>query len=169
MTETSDIMANGAGYSAPQPSATSGFDAGNLWDGHYVLRPYVDAEGDIPIPTQQRIDNFRRKMGVFALDLQKAADDAARAQRKAEAEARKAELAAIEKGEEVDTEPFDVEKAKADLEEAIAEERRIYDEMREHVATFCQGHPTKAQLNKLPDAVFLKFVDFVGGLINPNS
>lgn len=157
---------NGAVSAAPDPgvpmsaSPSGGFDAGAVWDGHYTLRPYADAEGDIPVPTQERIDDFRRKMGKFVVDLQKAADEQAKARRKAEEEQAK---------DPTYGENFDAERAMADLEQAIAEERRIYGEMRDHVAAFCKGKPTRKQLEKLPDVVFLKFADFVGGLINPEA
>lgn len=150
----------------PGPRRAGGFDAGALWDGHYTLRPFVDAEGDIPHPTQARIDAFKRKGAEFAIEAERLARDAEAAQRKLDARREDARAKAEAEGKTY-TEPFNATKQLKELEEAMSEERRLYDLMRDHVAEFCAGSPTREELGTLPDFKFREFVDWIGSLINP--
>jgi hypothetical protein len=164
---------NGAAYAAPLPEgpfypqpSRGGFDAGDLWNGHYVLRPFVEAEGDVPHPTQERIDTFRRKGAEFAVEAEKLAREADAAQRKLDEKRQKAKEKAEAEGKEY-VEPFNADKLLKDVEHAMSEERRLYDTMRDHVAEFCAGSPTRDELGALPDFKLRQFIDWIGSLINP--
>lgn len=152
-------------------SQQRGFRAGSLWDQEaaYDLSRYVKgngATGSIPHPTQERIDKFMEIGAMFEVEAQRLKHEAAEKQRQLNAERRKKMMEAAEKGEEY-VEPFDVEEAKKEVKEALAELHRMHDEMRDHLAEFCKGHPTRAALGKLPDPEFRRFNNWVGNLINP--
>ena len=69
MDNAQDLLANGQGF-APTAVAAGGFDAGAGWDSHYDLRAAgVEAVGDIPMPSQTKIDNFQRSMAKLFVDL----------------------------------------------------------------------------------------------------
>ena len=155
-------------YPDQQPS---GFTAGAVWEreARYDFTHYFkgnNATGTIPHPTQERIDKFMEAGAMFEVEAMRLQHEAAEAQRKANAERRKAMQEAVEKGEEY-VEPFDVEQAKKEAKEALAELHAMHDRMREHLAEFCKGHPTLTSLKKLPDPEFRQFNNFVGSLINP--
>lgn len=154
------VLAQMRGIPEPQgpfypqaPPAPQGFDAGTVWDGRYNLRPYVDASGEIPPPTQERIDRFQRDVARLLIELEQADRDAAAAQEKANTE----------------EDAFSVEAAMKEVEEAIAEKDRVVGLMKDHVADLCKGNPTRKQLEKLPEYVFRAFNDYIGRLINPEA
>lgn len=155
----------------PDSSAQYGFRAGSLWEreAQYDLSHYVKgngATGVIPHPTQERIDKFMEAGAMFEVEAMRLRHEAEQAQAKANTERRKAMMDAAEKGEEY-VEPFDVEAAKKEVKEALAKLHDMHEQMRDHLAEFTKGHPTRAQLGKLPDPEFRRFNNWVGSLINP--
>lgn len=140
---TNAMGSNGAG---------GGFDAGTIWDGRYNLRPYADVIGEIPPPTQERMDRFQRNVAMLMLELEKAERDAAEAQDRASG-----------------SDGFDYDKAVTEVDEAMAEKARIIGVMKDHVSELCNGKPTRKQLDKLPEYVFRAFNDYIGGLVNPEA
>ena len=148
-----------------------GFTAGSVWDKEaaYDLSTYVKgngATGTIPHPTQERIDKFMEAGAMFEVEAMRLQHEAETKQAKANAERRKAMLEAAKKGEEY-VEPFDLEQTKKEVLEALQELKNSHDRMRDHLAEFCKGHPTRAVLGKLPDPEFRRFNRWVGSLINP--
>lgn len=148
------------------PVQHRGFSAAALWDGVWDFRPEVDAWGEIPHPTQERIDTFRRKGAEFAVEAERLAREAEAAQRKLEKKREEARAKAQAEGKEYN-EPFNAKKLLADVNEAIGEEHRLYNVMRDHVAEFCAGSPTREHLDGITDPTFRRFVDHIGSLINP--
>lgn len=170
---TTPVFPQPDGPYLPDSSAQYGFRAGSLWEkeAKYDLSHYVKgngATGMIPHPTQERIDKFMEAGAMFEVEAMRLQHDAAEAQRKARAERMKAMQEAAAKGEEY-VEPFDVETAKKEAKEALDELHRMHDQMRDHLAEFCKGHPTRAALGKLPDPEFRRFNNWVGSLINPEA
>jgi hypothetical protein len=161
------------GFFSPDPSGATqhGFTAGSMWDreAKYDLSNYVKgnaATGTIPHPTQERIDAFMEAGAFFEVEAMRLQHEAAMQQRQLNAERQKKIKEAAKKGE-VYIEPFDVEEAKKEAKEALSELHRLHDQMRDHLAEFCKGHPTRAALGKLPDPEFRRFNNWVGSLINP--
>ena len=103
---------------------------------------------------------------MFEVEALRLQHEAQQAQAKANAERRKAMQDALQAGEEY-IEPFDVEEAKKEVKQALKELHEMHDQMRDHLAEFCKGHPTRAALGKLPDPEFRRFNNWVGSLINP--
>ena len=136
----------------PQPDVPDGFDAGDVWVFPYNLNPYVKAQGHVPPPTQARIDRFQRSMAKLMIDYQKAVQEAEEAQAKAEAQS--------EEGAVPELTMEEVDKALAERAEAVG---RVKDA----VADLCSGHPTRKQLEGLPEYVFMKFVFVLGRKVNP--
>lgn len=157
-----------SGVAQPSPS---GFTAGAVWEreAQYNLSHYVKgngATGMIPHPTQERIDKFMEAGAMFEVEAMRLQHEAAEAQRNANAERHKAMTEAAQKGQEY-VEPFDVEQAKKEAKAALKELHEMHDQMRDHLAEFCKGHPTRAALGKLPDPEFRRFNNWAGSLINP--
>lgn len=169
---------SGAAPTFPQPDGPfypepqqHGFTAGSVWEREaaYDLTAYVKgngAVGTIPHPTQERIDKFMEAGAMFEVEAMRLQHEAQEKQRQANAERTKAMQEAAAKGEEY-IEPFDVEAAKKEAKEALAKLHQMHDEMRDDLAEFCKGHPTRAALGKLPDPEFRRFNNWVGSLINP--
>src|SRR5215218_8086992 len=66
---------------SPQPQASpvsDSFDAGDLWKVHYNLKPYVNAEGGVPPPSQVKIDKYQRTMSVLLIEADKADREASK-------------------------------------------------------------------------------------------
>lgn len=150
----------------PQAPQKRGFTAGELWDGDWDFSHYGGGKGSVPMPTQERIDLFRQRGAEFAVDLERLAYEARKAQAKVNAERRKAQEKARAEGKEY-IEPFSAKKALKEIEEANAEEKRIYETMRGFVAEFCAGSPTREQLDILPDHEFRRFANYLGSQLDP--
>jgi hypothetical protein len=150
MTENIEsLLANGSGFSAVSSSA-GGFDAGVGWDSHYDLRAAgVDAVGDIPMPSQPKIDNFQRTMAKLFIDL----DVAEQQERNARAEG--------------ETDTRSAEERMAEVEAALKLKREVYNKFRDAAANVCSGSPSRKELGQLNEPTFLRFLNWLGGLLNP--
>ncbi len=154
MTETTNILANGAGFSAP--SAPGGFNAGSLWDGDYDFTACgVNAVGTIPMPNQSKIERFQRDMAKLFIELEVA-----------EREERKAR-AVLENAEGDTPETRTVDEKMADVEKALAQKVEVFDKFRDALAQVCSNKPTRKQLEGVPEYVLMPFIGHVGGLLNP--
>ena len=153
MTEsTEQIHANGAGFApAPDPG---GFDASDVWVFPYTLEPYVKASGHVPPPSQERIDRFQRDVAKFYIEYDRAAREAESAQATADADPGEAKP---------------LEEALADVDRAVEEKNAAVGKMKDAVAHLCNGHPTRNQLEKLPEYVFMRFVEVLGRKVNPEA
>lgn len=171
------MRAEAGGYGAPQPEGPfypsaapvpkkRGFTAGEMWDGEWDFTRYGGTRGVVPMPTQERIDLFRRRGAEFDIEAQRLLHEAKKAQAKLDVERRKArEKAALEGKDYI--EPFSAKKLQKEHEEAEAEERRLYGQMRDYVTEFCAGSPTREQLDVLPDHEFRRFAYYLGEQLNP--
>ena len=128
---------------APSPPEPEGFDAGDVWRFPYNLNPYVNAQGEIPPPSQERLNRFNRAMGKLMVDYQNAAAEA----EKADAQARKEVAEKQERGEVIEPELVTMEI----VEEAIAEKEKAISRVKDAVADLCNGKPTRKQLESLPE------------------
>ncbi len=135
--------------SSPTPS---GFDAGEGWDSHWSFRAAgVDAEGDIPMPSQAKIDNFQRTVAKLIIKL----DEAEKKEREARAEG--------------EGDKRTVEERMAEVEEAIKLKREVYNRFRDAAANVCSGSPSRKELGQLNEPTFIRFLNWLGGLLNPNA
>jgi hypothetical protein len=128
-------------------SVPEGFDASDVWVFPYNLEPYVKAQGHVPAPTQERVDRFQRAMAKLMIEYQRAADEAEKAQAEAGEEAASPSMEEVEK--------------------AIEERHEALGKVKDAVADLCQGHPTRKQLDKLPEYVFNRFTEVLGRKVNP--
>lgn len=157
MTERSieDILSNGAGYSAPS-SASGGFNVGSRWDGYYNFNAIggklKGVEGNIPIPSQAKIDRWQKAVGYLGAEL----EDAAARQAKARAELGKPDS------------ELTLEERKAEVDEAAQMWHDVVEKFRDALADVCSGSPTRPQLGNLPQNWVLEFVSHVSELLNPN-
>ena len=149
MDNVTDITANGSGFTF-DPVPTGGFDAGQGWDSHYDLRAAgVDAVGDIPMPSQPKIDNFQRTMAKLFIDLDVAEQQERDARTEGEADTRSAE------------------DRMAEVEAALKLKREVYNKFRDAAANVCSGSPSRKELGQLNEPTFLRFLGWLGGLLNP--
>lgn len=153
MTESIEqMMANGAGFPAPTPDVSpGGFDSGAGWDSHWTFRDaqgQVTAEGDIPMPSQTKIDNFQRTIAKLFVDL----DEAARKEN--EARDPEAERTA--------------EQRMAEIDEALKLKHEVMGKFCDALANVCSDSPNRKQLKGLNEPQLFRFIEFVGGLLNPN-
>jgi hypothetical protein len=148
-----NAQANGVS-STPSPSpAPDGFDASNVWVFPYTLEPYVKASGHIPPPSQERIDRFQVGVSKFWLEYERAAREAEKAQ---------ANVSTLE-------EEKPLEEALAEVDRAVEEKNVAVGKMKDAVADLCNGHPTRKQLDKLPEYVFMSFISVIGRKLNPEA
>jgi hypothetical protein len=136
-------------YPSAQSGGSSGFDAAEGWDSYYNLRlKDEDASGYIPMPSQTKIDNFQRTIAKLFVDL----DEAEKKERDARAEA----------------DNRTAEEKMAEVDEALKLKREVMDRFRDALANVCSSQPTRKQLGKLNEPTLLRFLEFVGRLLNPN-
>lgn len=171
---------------SPQPPSGSqepdGFTAGSFWGASYDFRPVgINAHGDIPIPSQAKIDNYGRKTALLDYErqriareilkpferLQEQGEDAERfwnaAREAGDAEAAgkwRAELDRIEGEVKLTEEMFD-----------SAQERKdeLLSGYKDAVSNLCSGKPTRKQLEKLSEPDLYGFMNYLGGKLAPNS
>lgn len=114
-------------------------------DTRYDLGPYVEAQGEIPQPSNQRWNKYLKSMAGIAAEQAEIADLVDRAGARA----------------------F---RSNPELMASVTDTTQgMLDQSREAVADLCNGHPTKSQLNKLPDHVFQSFQVWVQGLFGPKA
>lgn len=133
-----------------------GFDAGDVWVFPYNLNPYVKASGHVPPPTQARIDRFQRSMAKLVIDYQKAAREEEQAREKAS----EAEAAGTEE---------DADLTMEEVEAALEARAEALGKIKDAVADLCAGHPTRKQLEGLPEYVFMRFAEVIGRKVNPEA
>ena len=114
-------------------------------DTRYDLNPYVDAKGEIPEPSNARWSKYRKRVARIATE--------------------QSELFGIIRKAG--------DKGLQDNPNLIEHIEEVTDQMtkdqREALADVCNGHPTAAQLNKMPDHVFQSFQSWVQGLFGPKA
>lgn len=140
----------------PEPE---GFDAGDVWVFPYNLNPYADAKGHVPPPTQARIDRFMRSMAKLVLEYD-------RASRQAEEAREKAEAATPDGGASEDPPPS-IDEMLAEVDAAMEEKSAAVGKVKGAIADLCSGHPTRKQLDKLPEYALMRFASALGRKLNP--
>lgn len=122
----------------------AGFDAGAALEPlNWTLKPYVDAEGVLPEPSQDVLDRFRRTMrGITGQAL----DDEG----------------------EIDREKLDQMVKDAGSDEAF--DAKLAQQMIDCYADVCQGSPSREQIVGLPATVRAAFYQWVNAsLLDPFS
>jgi hypothetical protein len=151
-----DILANGAAFApANIPASSGGFNVGNQWDGHYDFSAIKGCEkivGDIPIPSQPKLDRWQKAAGYLAAEIEIADEQERKARRELASE---------------DSEKT-LEELKAEVDKAIAYGNEVVEKFRDALADVTSANPTRAELKKIPDPWVLRFVTHVGELLNPN-
>src|SRR5215208_3417379 len=84
----------------PAPAKKRGFTAGDMWDGDWDFTNFGGTTGTTPMPTKERIDNFRRRGLEFTVEGERLMHEAQKAEAKTRAERRKAAQKAHEEGKE---------------------------------------------------------------------
>src|SRR5215218_1415221 len=166
--------------SSPQPVSDS-FDAGDLWKVHYNLRPYVNAEGDVPPPSQVKIDKYQRTMSVLLIEADKADREASKPTLTVsrELEAARVKLRqAREEGDdaglkkwhaEVDRLAEALQLTEEQVDKALADKAEIISKFKDAVAELCSNKPTRKQLEALPENVLKAFMNYLGRHLDPEG
>lgn len=157
MTESiQQTTSNGAGFSpAPASLSAGGFTAGGGWDGYYNFKPGgVQAEGHTPMPSQAKIDRFQRAMAELFVELDVAEKQAAQAEIKDGVDA-------------LDGGGRTAEELMAEVDKAIALKKDIFERFCDALADVCSNKPTKKQLQSLNEIDLKRYINHIGGLLNP--
>src|SRR5215204_1940177 len=105
------------------------FDAGDFWKVGYNFRAAgikgPEGKGDVPHPTQARIDTFERAEATLAVEFEVARQQAVEAQKK---------LEAFLQSDEASEDSAIRDKLMAEMEKAFAEKEKTLKLMREQVA-----------------------------------
>lgn len=173
----------------PKPEAPAVFDAATFWKvGYDFTAAGVEAKGEVPMPSQAKIDRYERTTFLLGNELErlerqvvtpyerlqedaeeakyqllkaKTTRDPATGERDEEAIERwKAKIERLRESSYVSEEQYDEAKARA---------AEVYGQLREALAVLCSNKPTKKQLEALPDNIFIPFKNYVEGKLNPNS
>jgi len=132
----------------PTPISSGGFDANDAWDSAYNLRlKDGGGVGEIPVPSQTKIDNFQRTIAKLFIDL----DEAARKENEARSD---------------DTRT--AEERMTEVDEALKLKHEVMGKFCDALANVCSNQPTRKELGKLNEPQLFRFIEFVGGLLNPN-
>lgn len=192
MTELDSLIQNGAGSNIPAPEGPFAaeprpdavpemFDAGSLWNVEYNLRPYAKAQGHVPPPSQEQLDRYIMRTSVLDVEIDHLARTAIRPYNRLGDEAEQAAYHLQKAKEEHDEEK--IEKWRSELErleesvrlseesmqEAIQKKRELLSQIKDEVAAFCSDKPTRAQLEKLPENVFVPFRNYLRRHLDPNG
>ena len=165
MTEgyTTHVPPNGAAFPGAQgpfypqaaPPEPEDFSGDSIWHFTYNFGKYAkgkEIKGEVPVPTQARIDAYERDITMLRVEL----DHAARAEQQAIAQAEAAQGQSLEE-------------ARANVERAFEFKRAVMDKMRDALAAFCGGHPTRKQFDLLPENALIAFNNAVQRKLSPNS
>lgn len=149
--EAQAAPANAPAASRPaSPAETDdGFDAGEIKQIKYNLRPYVQADGIVPEPDSPRLNKFIKRVTLLS---------AATAEEGAAAEA-------LSEGGEPDLTKIDRE----ELEKLLDKNAVAEDELRQAVADLCNGSPTPDQIKLLPTRVFTAFFNYLLKKLSPEA
>jgi hypothetical protein len=140
---------------APEPDDFSG---DNVWKFTYNFGKYAkgrDVKGEVPTPSQARIDKYERDLTMLQVELEHAARQEQQAVQQAEAAQQGAGLS--------------IEEARETVERAFAFKQQVMDKMRDALADFCGGHPTRKQFDLLPENALIAFNNALRRKLNPNS
>lgn len=166
MTEgyTTSTVGNGMPYT-PQGPFTPGaspepddFSGDSVWKFTYNFGKYSkgkEVRGEVPVPTQARIDAYERDLTMLRVELDHAA-------RQEQAAIQQAEAAQQGQGQSI-------EEARATVERAFEFKRQVMDKMRDVLADFCAGHPTRKQFDLLPENALIAFNNAIQRKLSPNS
>ena len=55
----------------------------------------------------------------------------------------------------------------AEVEEALALKREVFNKFRDALALVCSNQPSRKELGALNEPTLIRFINFVGGLLNP--
>lgn len=140
--------------SAALPDDFSGDD---VWRFTYNFGKYAPAskpiKGEVPTPTQPRIDSYERDLSRITVELEHAAGEETRA------------LARLEASQ---GEGRSVEEAMAGVERAFALKSEVLEKLKDAMANFCGGHPTRKQFDLLPENALFAFNNAIRKKLSPN-
>ena len=140
------LLTNLAPAPAPDPVSTAqGFDAGEIPDLKYNLKPYVNAEGVVPEPSRARYNKFAKRITKLGAEA--------------------SELSELVNGADEKT----LRENPQILESLMEQSETAEVEMRSAVADLCNGHPTKKQIDDLPTRVFMRFFVWLRSELNPEA
>lgn len=148
-------QAQGPFYPTPEPDDFSGDD---VWKFTYNFGKYAkgkDVRGEVPIPTQARIDAYERDYTRVQVEMGYAAQQEERALRQAD------EAKAGEGG-------ISLEEAMQYLDNAFKAKTESVDKLRDVLAAFCGGHPTRKQFDLLPENALVAFNNAIRRKLDPN-
>lgn len=164
----------------PEPPAF--FDAGDFWKVGYDFRKAgVDAHGEVPMPSQAKIDRYERTRMLLDSELGKLEREVLRPFEAMQEDYDKAEFYYRQaKGsgrhDEAHAHKAEMERLldEANLTEEMADkalERKsqIISSYKDAVAALCSNKPTRKQLEGLPENIFMPFMSYLGRHLNPNS
>jgi hypothetical protein len=152
--------AQGPFYGQPAPTPEpDDFSGDSVWTFTYNFGSYAkgkDIAGAVSIPSQARIDKYERDISMLRVEL----DHAARAEQQAIAQAEAAQHT---------TGGPTLEEARAAVERAFDLKAEVMNKMRDALADFCAGHPTRKQFDLLPENALIAFNNAVQRKLAPNS
>ena len=153
-----ETLYNGAGNNLAPLDTAGGFDVAEVWQGAYNFREFGDGQTHrIPAPTQEQIDTFSRKIAKLEIDLERTSE-----KQRAAREKQAKERAESEQGAPRLTTMKEVDKLMKEAAQIIAAQK-------DAVAEVCSGEPGRAELEKLPQNMFIPFYTYVVGLILPEA
>ena len=126
-----------------------GFDAGEIKQIKYNLRPYVDAAGVVPEPDSPRLNKFIKRITLLSAATSEEGEAAEQ----------------LAKGGEPDLTKIDRE----ELEKLLDQNAVAEDELRQAVADLCNGSPTPEQIKNLPTRVFTAFFNYLLKKLSPEA
>jgi len=139
-----DTMPGPAPHPQGQASgAGRAFDAAEFSDLDFSLKPYADVSGTVPYPTRERLSKFSKRITKILSDSGEIAELLATADERY-----------IREHPEI-------------VDDLLEQAEKASQEQRDAVAYLCNGTPSKAVLNKLPDPIFRRFYGWLMGELNP--
>ncbi len=148
-------QAQGPFVSQAPPEDFSGDD---VWKFTYNFGKYAkgkDVKGEVPVPTQARIDKYERDFTKIQVELEVASRQEQRA------------IAQMEEAHQ--GQGPTLEEAMAAVERTLALKAKAVDGLRDCLADFCGGHPTRKQFDLLPENALIAFSNAIRRKLNPNS
>ena len=172
----------------PKQDLPDVFDAGTFWKvGYDFTAAGVDATGEVPMPSQAKIDRYERTTFLLQNELEKLERQVVTPFERLQEEAEEAQYQLLKakstRNPQGERDEAAIEKHKAEIErlressyvteaqydEAKSRASEIYGQLREALSILCSNKPTKKQLEGLPDNMFIPFKNYIEGKLNPNS
>jgi hypothetical protein len=182
-------VAHAAPQGIPQPEGPfyptqepDGFTAGSFWDASYNFKPVgIDAQGEIPIPSQAKIDNYNRKTMLLDFQRQRVAREVGRPFEQLLEQAQDAQRTldkALQAGDDNAIAAWRSELRRLEgeinlTEEMLTETQKQKDELlssyKDAVANLCSNKPTRKQLEKLSEPDLYGFMNYLGRKLAPEA